>query len=230
MNNLMVFEGNNVEIFEFKGKVLFNPRHVGECLDLTDSAVRKATLEMNSKQVIKLTNSDVNSSNIRKLNNAGENFLTESGVYKLIFKSRKESAERFQDWVTDEVLPSIRSTGTYSSNKTSTDNIEKLKIAYQNVSLIKEYLDNSNIDSNTKLLTIKQIYKEAGVDLPIETHNNHLVFDEDIDASDPRMKIVSIRINKQIWDEFNIFAKKHKPCKKQTLLAQAFVEFMNNHQ
>ena len=55
----------------------------------------------------------------RKLNNAGENFLTESGVYKLIFKSRKEAAERFQDWVTDEVLPSIRKTGTYiaPSNK-----------------------------------------------------------------------------------------------------------------
>ena len=52
--------------------------------------------------------------NIRKLNNAGENFLTESGVYKLIFKSRKEEAERFQDWVTDEVLPSIRQTGSYT--------------------------------------------------------------------------------------------------------------------
>ncbi|TQW44726.1 phage antirepressor, partial [Clostridioides difficile] len=50
----------------------------------------------------------------RKLHNTGENFLTESGVYKLIFKSRKEEAERFQDWVTDEVLPSIRKTGTYN--------------------------------------------------------------------------------------------------------------------
>lgn len=47
----------------------------------------------------------------RKLHNTGENFLTESGVYKLIFKSRKEEAERFQDWVTDEVLPLIRKTG-----------------------------------------------------------------------------------------------------------------------
>ena len=52
-------------------------------------------------------------SNIRKLNNAGENFLTESGVYKLTFKSQKKEAERFQDWVTDEVLPQIRKTGGY---------------------------------------------------------------------------------------------------------------------
>lgn len=115
MNNLMVFENNKVEVFELDGQVLFNPYHVGKCLDLTDSAVRKTMSEMNEKQVIKLKNSDVNSSNIRKLNNAGENFLTEKGVYKLIFKSRKPEAERFQDWVTDEVLPTIRRTGGYIS-------------------------------------------------------------------------------------------------------------------
>ncbi|MEG2247037.1 MAG: BRO family protein [Romboutsia sp.] len=50
----------------------------------------------------------MHSIHIRKLNNAGENFLTESGVYKFIFKSRKEEAEKFQDWVTEEVLPAIR--------------------------------------------------------------------------------------------------------------------------
>ncbi|WP_334300604.1 BRO-N domain-containing protein [Alkaliphilus flagellatus] len=36
------------------------------------------------------------------------NFLTESGVYKLVFKSRKLKAEKFADWVTDEVLSVIR--------------------------------------------------------------------------------------------------------------------------
>ena len=45
-----------------------------------------------------------------------QNFLTESGVYKLIFKSRKEEAERFQGWISDEVLPSIRQTGAYINN------------------------------------------------------------------------------------------------------------------
>ena len=54
--------------------------------------------------------------NFRKLKNRGENFLTESGVYKLIFKSHKEEAEKFQDWVTDEVLPTIRKTGGYVNN------------------------------------------------------------------------------------------------------------------
>ena len=90
------------------------PYHCGECLELADSSIRDVVRKMNDKQVVKLKNSDVVNSNIRKLNNAGENFLTESGVYKLIFKSKKKEAERFQDWVTDEVLPSIRKTGSYT--------------------------------------------------------------------------------------------------------------------
>lgn len=113
MEQLMVFEGKNVEVFEWEGKVLFNPRHVGECLGLSAVTVRRAIQEMSSKQVVKLTNSKVHTMNFRKLHNTGENFLTESGVYKLIFKSRKDEAERFQDWVTDEVLPQIRKTGGY---------------------------------------------------------------------------------------------------------------------
>lgn len=40
-------------------------------------------------------------------------FIDESNLYKTIFQSRKESAERFTDWVTGEVLPSIRKTGSY---------------------------------------------------------------------------------------------------------------------
>ena len=123
-NNVMKFEGKEVEVFEWNGKVLFNPRHVGECLGLGESAVRMATSKMNEKQVIKLTNLDVKEIDIRKLNNAGENFLTESGVYKLIFKSHKEEAERFQDWVTDEVLPSIRNKGSYDAIDNSLDLIK----------------------------------------------------------------------------------------------------------
>jgi prophage antirepressor-like protein len=40
-------------------------------------------------------------------------FVNESNLYKVIFQSRKEAAERFTDWVTGEVLPSIRKTGGY---------------------------------------------------------------------------------------------------------------------
>lgn len=53
------------------------------------------------------------------------NFINESNLYKLIFQSRKSEAERFADWVTSEVLPSIRKHGAYMSSevieKTLTD-------------------------------------------------------------------------------------------------------------
>lgn len=95
MNNLMNFEGNSVEIFEWNGQVLFNPRHVAYILNIKN--VNDNLRKMSNKQVVKLKNSDIGNTDIRKLNNAGENFLTESGVYKLIFKSRQPAAERFSD-------------------------------------------------------------------------------------------------------------------------------------
>lgn len=41
-------------------------------------------------------------------------FINESNLYRLIMKSQLESALKFQDWVVEEVLPSIRKTGSYS--------------------------------------------------------------------------------------------------------------------
>ena len=44
------------------------------------------------------------------------NHVNESGLYALIFGSRKESAKRFKRWVTSEVLPAIRKNGYYATN------------------------------------------------------------------------------------------------------------------
>jgi len=42
------------------------------------------------------------------------NIITESGLYSLILRSNKPEAKPFQKWVTKEVLPSIRKTGSYT--------------------------------------------------------------------------------------------------------------------
>lgn len=42
-------------------------------------------------------------------------FINESNLYKLIFKSNKPAAVQFGDWVTGEVLPTIRKTGGYGT-------------------------------------------------------------------------------------------------------------------
>ena len=46
-------------------------------------------------------------------------FINESNMYKLAFTSRKKEAENFTDWVTGEILPTLRKTGTYSMQKTN---------------------------------------------------------------------------------------------------------------
>lgn len=42
------------------------------------------------------------------------NIISEAGVYRLVFTSRVEGSERFKDWLAEEVLPSIRKTGSYA--------------------------------------------------------------------------------------------------------------------
>lgn len=49
-----------------------------------------------------------------KIPNRGLQIISESGLYALVFKSRKEEAKAFRRWVTGEVLPALRQTGRYS--------------------------------------------------------------------------------------------------------------------
>lgn len=51
-------------------------------------------------------------------------YVNEPNLYKTIFQSRKEPAERFTDWVTSEVLPSIRKTGSYTYNQSIHCNVQ----------------------------------------------------------------------------------------------------------
>ncbi len=61
-------------------------------------------------------------------------FIDEANLYKCIFQSRKKEAEKFQDWVTDEVLPSIRKDGGYmvmSDNETEEDLMARALVVAQ---------------------------------------------------------------------------------------------------
>lgn len=168
MNNLMIFENKPVEVFELEGQVLFNPYDCGECLDLEKSSVRNYLSEMNERQSILVKNSDVLNKDFRKLNNRGEKFLTESEIYKLIFKSKKKEAEKFQDWVTDEVLPQIRKTGSYQSEQKVIEGlngmVENLKKTIdENKETIKEYKSMCKINSSKKHNYTDYIKKRLGI-------------------------------------------------------------------
>lgn len=74
----------------------------------------------------------------------GLTIINESGMYSLIFGSKLESARRFKHWVTSEVLPSIRKTGSYSmkeSNDGTANTVDKkLDEIMQQIQSIKAYL------------------------------------------------------------------------------------------
>lgn len=188
MNDLMIFEGHEVEAFEFEGQILFNANHVAEVLEIKN--VRDNLRKMNDRQVVHLTNSAVSKadsrdsgvtkSNIRKLNNAGENFLTESGVYKLVFKSHKPNAEKFTDWIADEVLPALRQTGHYEMQKqrsTKKAYTESLSAVNNAVKILTPMLAAAGCDSKIQLLTAKSLYEKADVTLPVMIEADRQYFD-----------------------------------------------------
>lgn len=74
----------------------------------------------------------------------GLTIINESGLYALIFGSKLESAKHFKHWVTSEVLPSIRKTGSYSmkeSNDSTSNTVDsKLDEIMQQIKSIKAYL------------------------------------------------------------------------------------------
>ena len=79
-------------------------------------------------------------------------YINEPGLYTLAFGSRMESAKKFKKWVTNEVLPSIRETGSYTVKKEVDDNQLKLReIQY------KEYLILMEQGNCAKL---KQAYQD----------------------------------------------------------------------
>ena len=108
MHALMFFEGKQVELFKLGEEIYFNPYDIGNCLGVLETDVREVLSIMSSEQVVKLTNSDVASTDIEALDNSGKDFLTVKGLYNLVLHYRTEVAERFTDWVTVEILPAVR--------------------------------------------------------------------------------------------------------------------------
>ena len=121
MNELQIF--NSEEFGEIRtviidGEPWFCMTDICKALEISNTSQVKTRL--NADGVI--TNEVIDS--IGRKQNA--NFVNEPNMYKLIFQSRKESAERFTDWVTSEVLPTIRKTGSYQKPMTVAEQIQLL--------------------------------------------------------------------------------------------------------
>lgn len=87
-------------------------------------------------------------------------FITESGVYSLIFSSKQERAKEFKHWVTSEVLPSIRKTGQYNANVSSATLNEQLQA---NLTFADWAIKTLNINEASKLGWAKKISDKFGL-------------------------------------------------------------------
>ncbi len=87
------------------GEVWFVAKDVCDILDLTNP----------TESLKALDDDELTSEKLRSGGQAREmNFISESGLYTLIIRSNKPQAKPFRRWVTHDVLPSIRKTGSYA--------------------------------------------------------------------------------------------------------------------
>jgi len=98
--------------------------------------------------------------------------VSESGLYSLILKSRKHIAKPFQKWVTRDVLPSIRNTGSYQIQPK--DDISELENSLQVTKIASQFLDIFHkknklqllyLDNFVKSETGNSIIEKFGIDL-----------------------------------------------------------------
>ncbi len=68
--------------------------------------------------------------------------VNESGLYALIFGSKLESAKKFKRWVTSEVLPSIRKTGTYGRAQIPQTTDGKIALLAQGHTELREEIES----------------------------------------------------------------------------------------
>ena len=98
------FGASPVRIIEINGEPWFVAADVGAVLQLTNVRSSVALLDDDEKDVSTIdTRGGMQETSI----------ISESGLYTLILKSRRPEAKPFRKWVTSEVLPSIRKTGSY---------------------------------------------------------------------------------------------------------------------
>ena len=147
MNELQIFnseEFGDIRTVTIENEPMFCLSDVCKALGLTQPS--KVKDRLNEKGV----------SSIPTLTAGGEQkllYINESNLYKTIFQSRKESAERFTDWVTSEVLPAIRKTGSYQKPMTTDQKIQLLA--------------QGNVELTEKIEKVNEDLQEFKKDMPL---------------------------------------------------------------
>ena len=94
--------------------------------------------------------------------------INESGLYSLIFGSKLETAKQFKRWVTSEVLPALRKTGTYSVTTTCQYPVSAAAIesATNAGRLFERIMKREGIPPHEIAMAVRTIFLQAGIDVP----------------------------------------------------------------
>ncbi|MBB6672589.1 phage antirepressor [Cohnella nanjingensis] len=106
MNQLFNFNGNEVRVVSKDGEPWFVLKDVCEVLEIGNPSQVKTRLDdgVISNEVIPDSLGRTQMTSV----------INEDGLYDVILESRKPEAKAFRKWITSEVIPSIRKTGSYS--------------------------------------------------------------------------------------------------------------------
>ncbi len=108
MSNLAIFDfnSNQVRVISIDGEPWFVAKDVCSVLEHSDVSMACQRLDDDEKLVQTLFVSGQNRDVV---------LVSESGLYSLVLTSRKPQAKEFKRWLTHEVIPSIRKTGSYAN-------------------------------------------------------------------------------------------------------------------
>ena len=115
-NNLEIFEHDTfgkLEVIMYQSKPHFYANDVAKSLGYTNERNAKNKC----KSLIKLNMSETDMLGLKTNGNHGTSLIGESDLYRMIMGSKLPYAEKFQDWVVEEVLPSIRKHGGYTAGQ-----------------------------------------------------------------------------------------------------------------
>lgn len=143
MNEVFTFNGMQVAE-NINGELAFDAYSVARAVNIGNE--KNGVFYANWTRVSKYLNS-------AKVQNGDK--LTEQQMYKLAIKANNEPAEKFQKWVTEEVLPSIRKTGSYSLKPmTATEKLQLTSEAVLELDNRVTQLENNALLSPTDYTTI----------------------------------------------------------------------------
>ena len=102
-------------------------------------------------------------------------FISEPGLYRLILKSKQPNAIEFQDWISDDLLTSLRKNGYYELNKKTIENINVLYNKYKKIK--EENLNLKNLLENEKnakngIIYCKEVESDNGIKYKIGSTEN----------------------------------------------------------